>query len=507
MTTMALTEPPLKRLFERLDFAPQPTTPELGAVHERWEAARAGTVAPRRGAIAFAPQDRAASQTLFVHRFEDGVDDGALAEGEAAAQLLLGPCHIGDRLSQAQNRRGAVRLRRLLKEVRRSGQAVLAQFTSIEHGRDRAVVELLAAPLSENGRTIDSTLAAISIHRLDAPAPAWLPRLAADRGLALFALGASRPLGEEVAQWLGVELAQVEDRVFEDGEYKIRPLEKVRGRDVYIVSSLQSDDSASSADKLCKLLFFVGALKDAGARRVTAVTPYLCFARKDRRTKPRDPVTTRYVAQLFEAMATDRLVGIDVHNIAAFQNAFRCETVHLDAQALFARRFVHDVGDAPVAVVSPDLGGEKRAELFRLRLERMLKRPVAKAFMDKYRSEGRVSGDIFAGDVKDRIAIVIDDLIAGGGTMARVAAACRAHGAARVWVAATHGVFSQAAGSILTEAPIDRIVITNSVPPPAALAAQLGARLETIDVAALVAEAIRRLHADGSITELLEEGP
>ncbi len=505
MTTMAMTEPPLKRLFDRLDFAPQPKRPELQIVHERWEAARDGAVAARRSAISFSPQERGAAETIFVHRFEGPGDDSVLTEGAPAAAILLGPCRIGDRLSEATDRRGAVRLRRLLKEVRRSGQPVLAQYASVEHGRDRAIVEILATPLSEDGRTIDAALTASWAHVLDG-APARAPR-EANSGLALFALGANLSFGADVAQTLGAELTPLEDREFEDGEYKIRPLENVRGRDCYAVFTLHGDHVASSADRLCKLLFFIGALKDAGAARVTAVTPYLCFSRKDRRTKPRDPVTTRYVAQLFEAIGTDRLVCIDVHNIAAFQNAFRCETVHLDAQALFARRVIADAGDSAIAVVSPDLGGEKRAELFRLRLERELKRPVAKAFMDKYRSEGRVVGDIFAGDVKDRIAIVIDDLIAGGGTVARTAAACRANGAARVWVAATHGVFSEAAASVLASAPIDRLILTDSVPLDPTVASALGDRLTLVSVAGLVAEAIRRLHANGSITQLLDEGP
>jgi ribose-phosphate pyrophosphokinase len=500
MTTMAMTEPPLKRLFDRLDFAPQPKRLELQIVHERWETARDGAVAARRNAIDFAPQERGAAATIFVHRFEGPGDDCVLTEGASAAAMLLGPCRIGDRLSEATDRRGAVRLRRLLKEVRRAGQPVLAQYTVVEHGRDRAIVEILAAPLSEDGRIIDSALTAIWAYVLDG-APARAPR-EADGGLALFALGANMSFGEAVAQTLGAELTPLEDREFEDGEYKIRPLENVRGRDCYAVFTLHGDHVASSADKLCKLLFFIGALKDAGAARVTAVTPYLCFSRKDRRTKPRDPVTTRYVAQLFEAIGTDRLVCIDVHNIAAFQNAFRCETVHLDAQALFARRVVADAADSAIAVVSPDLGGEKRAELFRLRLERMLKRPVAKAFMDKYRSEGRVVGDI-----KDRTAIVIDDLIAGGGTVARTAAACRANGAARVWVAATHGVFSETAAAVLANAPIDRLIITDSVPLDPAVATALGDRLTVVSVAGLIAEAIRRLHANGSITQLLDEGP
>jgi ribose-phosphate pyrophosphokinase len=505
MTTMAMTEPPLKRLFDRLDFAPQPKRMELQVVQERWEAARDGAVAPRRNAISFSPQDRGAAETIFVHRFEGPDDDAVLTEGASAAAILLGSCQIGEKLSEAAQRRGAVRLRRLLKEVRGTGQPVLAQYTSVEHGRDRAIIEILAAPLSEDGRTIDSALIAVWAHVLDG-APARASR-EADSSLALFALGASVSFGEDVAQLLGAELTPLEDREFEDGEYKIRPLENVRGRDCYAVFTLHGDDVASSADKLCKLLFFIGALKDAGAGRVTAVTPYLCFSRKDRRTKPRDPVTTRYVAQLFEALGTDRLVCIDVHNIAAFQNAFRCETVHLDAQALFARHVVAEIGDSPVAVVSPDLGGEKRAELFRLRLERMLSRPVAKAFMDKYRSEGRVVGDIFAGDVKDRTAIIIDDLIAGGGTVARTAAACRANGAKRVWAAATHGVFSEKAASVLASASIDKLIITDSVPLQSTIATALGDRLTMIGVGGLVAEAIRRLHANGSITQLLDEGP
>ncbi len=327
--------------------------------------------------------------------------------------------------------------------------------------------------------------------------------------LSLFALGSSLPFGEAVAKNLGVALASLEDRAFEDGEFKIRPLASVRGHDVYALFSLHGEAGASSADKLLKLLFLIGALKDAGAARVTAVTPYLCFSRKDRRTKPRDPITTRYVAQLFEAMRTDAVMTVDVHNIAAFENAFRCETIPLDAHALFARHFGSVIGVAPAAVVSPDLGGEKRAELFRQRLERMLRRPVAKAFMDKTRSEGRVSGDIFAGDVAGREAVILDDLIAGGGTAARAAVACRAHGAARVFVAATHGVFVSKAAQTLCAAPIDGVVVTDSVPLQEndPTAASLGDRLTVIPIAGLLAEAIRRRHENGSITRLLEEGP
>jgi len=204
--------------------------------------------------------------------------------------------------------------------------------------------------------------------------------------LVLFALGDSRAFGDVVARHLDDALAPHEERDFEDGEHKTRPLTNVRGRDVYVLANLAGESQQSANDRLCRLLFFVATLKDAGAVRVTAVAPYLCYARKDRQTKSRDPVTTRYVAQLFEAVGTDHVITIEAHNLAALQNAFRCDTDHLDANMLFATHFQKVVSEEEVAVVSPDMGGVKRAELFRERLEAMLGRAVAKGFMDKQRS-------------------------------------------------------------------------------------------------------------------------
>lgn len=319
----------------------------------------------------------------------------------------------------------------------------------------------------------------------------------------VFALGATAPLGDRVCAALGLARAPHEERTFEDGEHKLRPLANVRNRDVYVLHSLDGDGDQTADDKLCRLLFFVATLKDAAAARVTAVAPYLCYGRKDRQTKPRDPLTSRYVAQLFEAMGTDRVVALEVHNLAAFQNAYRCDTEHLDANNLFARHFRDIVGDAPVAVVSPDPGGVKRADLFRETLERALERPVAGGFMEKHRSGGKVSGDIFAADVAGKTAIVIDDLISTGGTMARVAAACRANGAVRVYLAATHAVFHAGAGKTLAGAPVDGIVVTDSVAPRPEAVAALGERLQVLSVAHLLAEAIARCHDGGSIVDLL----
>ena len=150
--------------------------------------------------------------------------------------------------------------------------------------------------------------------------------------LRLFALAASAELGAAVATALAQPLAAHEEREFEDGEHKARPLDAVNGADVYVVQSLHGGPVQSANDKLCRLLFFIGAIKDAGAARVTAVTPYLCYARKDRPTKPNDPVTTRYIAGMFESVGTDCVVTLEVHNPVAFENAFRCRTVALTSR-------------------------------------------------------------------------------------------------------------------------------------------------------------------------------
>jgi len=321
--------------------------------------------------------------------------------------------------------------------------------------------------------------------------------------LLLFGLEASRGFAADVARVLGTPLAAHEERGFEDGEHKTRPLESVRGRDVYVVQSLYGDAAQTVNDKLVRLLFFIGALRDASAARVTAVVPYLAYARKDRKSKSRDPVTTRYVAQLFEAVGADRIVTLDVHNLAAYQNAFRCRTEHLEANALFVRHFAGRLADAPVSVVSPDAGGIKRAEAFRQRLSAALDRPLGAAFVEKYRSAGVVSGDTLVGDVAGRVAIVIDDLIAGGTTLARAAAACRREGARRVHAAASHGVFAPGANATLAASDIEEIVVTDTIPPLRVDNPALQSKLVQLSVAPLFAEAIRRFHAGGSIVDLL----
>ncbi len=320
--------------------------------------------------------------------------------------------------------------------------------------------------------------------------------------LMLFALDASRAYGESVAHALGMALSAHEERAFEDGEHKSRPLASVRDRDIYVVHSLYSDATQTVNDKLVRLLFFIGALKDAAASRVTAVVPYLAYARKDRKSKTRDPVTTRYVAQLFEALGTDCVVTMDVHNLAAYQNAFRCRTEHLEAAPLFVKHLAPLLGSADVTVVSPDAGGIKRAEACRTRLAAALGRPVAAAFAEKYRSSGVVSGEALIGEVDGKVAIIIDDLISAGNTVARAAKACRERGAVRVIVAAAHGVFAPAADAVLGASELERIVVTDTIPPLRVSDPRLIARLDQISTAGLFAEAIGRLHRGGSLVEL-----
>lgn len=320
----------------------------------------------------------------------------------------------------------------------------------------------------------------------------------------LFALEATRELGERVAAKAGLPLAPHEERDFEDGEHKARPLASVRERDVYVLHSLYGDAGGSVNDKLCRLLFFVAALKDAAAARVTVMAPYLCYARKDRKTKPRDPVTSRYLGCLFEAVGSDCVVTLDVHNLAAFQNGFRCRTEHLEARGLFVEHFLSHAGSGDLVVVSPDEGGIKRAEAFRRAFARRLGRPVESGFMEKRRSGGVVSGERIVGDFENRAVIIVDDLIGTGGTLLRTARACRERGARKVMAAASHGLFVSNAAEALADPAFDQIVISNSVAPFRLRGTAAAAKLVELDIAPLLADCMLRLHQGRSIVELTD---
>jgi ribose-phosphate pyrophosphokinase len=311
----------------------------------------------------------------------------------------------------------------------------------------------------------------------------------------LFALEDSRAYGERVASRLEWPLSAHEERSFEDGEHKIRPLVDVNRRDVFVIHSLYGSPGPSPNDKLCRLLFLIGALRDAGAARVTAVVPYLCYARKDQRSQSRDPITTKYVARMFEACGTDAVMTFDVHNRAAFENAFRIPTVNIEALPLFVEHFTGVLRGEKVAVVSPDVGGAKRAERFRRALaDRLGDEPTA-GFVDKQRAGGVVTGDLFVGDVGGRAVILYDDLISTGTTLRRAAAKCREAGAARVFAAATHGLFISNAKAVLDAAGFDGVVVGDTVQSAAEEAGSLPAHATILDTSRLVAEAIAIAHS------------
>jgi len=323
-------------------------------------------------------------------------------------------------------------------------------------------------------------------------------------GPAIFALNTSRGFGEAAAAAAHTELLPHEERPFEDGEFKVRPLCNVRNRHVFVIQSLYGEAHQSVCDKLCRLLFFLGAVRDAGAARVTAVMPYLCFARKDQRSQARDPVTTRYAAKLLESAGATDVLTMDVHNVAAYQNAFRVPAEHLEARSLLLEPVSALAQEMDVAVVSPDVGGVRRAMAFREMLAGQTRQVISSAFVEKRRSAGVVSGERVVGDVEGRTVILVDDLISRGTTLARAADACRRHGALQVWAAVVHGVFAADAESVLEGVGLNRLVITNTIPPFRLSPAFVARTVQVMNAAPLFGEAIVRIYDGRSLVELQE---
>jgi ribose-phosphate pyrophosphokinase len=309
----------------------------------------------------------------------------------------------------------------------------------------------------------------------------------------LFAPELSAAFAGRVAESLGTHLAASEEREFDGGEHKMRPLEDVAGQHVFVVHALCGSDEASANDRLCRLLFFVGALKDAGAHRVTAVIPYLAYARKDRRTQLRDPVTTRYVAAMFEAVGVDCVVVLDVHNEAAFDNAFRIPTVRLEAAETFATALAALAGERRLVVASPDVGGVKRAQKFRETLSLRLARNIDFAFVEKRRAGGVVSGDALVGSVGDADVVFYDDLIASGTTLLRAIGAARRAGAGRIHVAAPHAAFLPAALQLFQPEGPATVMVSDSIPVRDPFTPFLQGPLQICSVAPLVARTIAGL--------------
>lgn len=323
--------------------------------------------------------------------------------------------------------------------------------------------------------------------------------------LLLFALQASSEYGSRVAAHLNVPLGKHEERAFEDGEFKIRPLQSVRGQHVFLLAALYSEPKLSVNDKLMRLLLFTGALRDASAREITLVLPYLAYARKDRRTQARDPVSLRYLAEMIEAVGADRVVTLEVHNPAAYQNAFRCVTEHLESFPVFLDwLFPILTPEEPITVLSPDTGGYKRAQRFRQQLAARLGSEVGIAVTEKLRSGGELYHGRLLGEVAGSTVLIFDDMIVTGSTLAHAARLCKAEGAKQVWALAAHGLFHPSANQHLADPALDRIAVTDTISSSQLTSELVKDKLTVLDTTSLLAQAIGKIDAGGSLTELFD---
>lgn len=327
--------------------------------------------------------------------------------------------------------------------------------------------------------------------------------------LRLFGMDASRDYAEGIAEYLDVELSDHVEKYFPDHEPYIRSGVNVRNCDVYVVQSLYSDSKESVADKLVKLLIFVGSLRHASARRVNLVCPYLCFARQDRKTESRAPITSKYLCRWIKASGAGRLLSIDPHNLSAFQNGLDIPSDFLEARPLFIDYVSTELKKENVenlVILSPDKSIE-RALKFRDSLEKVMKVNIGSAYLDKRRignNGERVEGNVIVGDcdLQGKNAIIVDDIISTGGSIKRCKEVAESSKfGCKVWgVCATHGVFVGDAGNNLASVP--RVIITDSVKQYTGFDK---VNLTVLSTAKLFGKAIRRIHNHGgSISDLLK---
>lgn len=321
----------------------------------------------------------------------------------------------------------------------------------------------------------------------------------------IFGLDGTKTYAESIASCLKLKLAKHEEKYFDDGEPYVRPDLNVRGQDVFVIQSLYSDNVESGANKFVKLLMFVGALKDASADRVTVVCPYLIMSRQDRKVESRAPIATKYVAQMFESVGTDRVLTMDVHNLAAFQNAFRIPVDNLESKTLFANWFATDLANCKeeIAILSPDSGGYARAVRFRTALAKKLNRDIEVAIFDKLRLKNEVKGSRIVGHVKNAKVICYDDMISTGATAFQAYQPILSSESEAYAVCATHGLFVGQANDYFRKMDT-KIVISDTIP-PFRLNADNSKKLQVISTTKMFAEAINRIHnGTGSISSLLE---
>jgi ribose-phosphate pyrophosphokinase len=320
----------------------------------------------------------------------------------------------------------------------------------------------------------------------------------------MFGLGSSVDYAMKVANYLDIPLSEHTEYYFEDREPYVRSNINVRGCDVYVIQSLYSDDKESIGDKLIKLLIFIGSLKDASARNVNLIVPYLGLQRQDRKCESRAPITTKYLAQLIESVGCSRIMTMDVHNLSSFQGSFRISTDNLEAKNLLARYVADHVEDAKnLVILSPDNGGMSRARRFRNTLNDLLKAEIGFACLDKIRAGQEVESQCIVGDVKNKQVIVLDDMISSGGSVRECARLVKAQ-KGEVWAAcATHGLFVGKAEENLEG--VRRIIIADTIWAGWRLTDELKKKIHVIPTVEMFGKAIRRTFEDGgSISDLLK---
>lgn len=332
--------------------------------------------------------------------------------------------------------------------------------------------------------------------------------------LKIFALNSSKEFGKKIANKLECDLSVHEEKYFQDGEVYCASSENVRGKDIFFVHSLYSDNAESINDKFLKTLIMAGSLKDASANRITCVLPTICYSRQDRKTASRAPITTKYIAQMLEAVGVNRVLTIDAHNPTALQNAFKINVDLLEANELFARYIASEIKDGKFAikknqlVVMSDVGGMTRVKRFCKTLGKYIGESVDIACIDKlHTNAGEITAERIVGNVKDKFIIVLDDIIASGKTIYECAEASRKAGANGILaVCATHGLFVGNANEYLDHGFVQRYVITDTITPFRLTNNRIKSKLKVLSTTDLFAEAISRIHRSESITDLIENG-
>lgn len=314
--------------------------------------------------------------------------------------------------------------------------------------------------------------------------------------------GSSNPqLGKDVAKWIGKDLGAISIKRFADGEVGVRVLESVRGCDCFFIQSTCTPVN----DHLMEMFLVTDALRRASAKRITVVIPYYGYARQDRKTEPRVPISAALTAKLIETSGADRVVSIDLHS-GQIQGFFCIPVDNLYAQQVMCREqreFFRSLGK--VTVVSPDAGGVERADVFRGFLAKMRGGELAgMAVMNKRRkTANEVQSMELVGDVDGSDCIIVDDMIDTAGTLVAAADVLKENGAKRIFACATHALLNDPAVERIANSQLERVFITDTVPLPEEKRHE---KFTVISVAKLIAQAIRHVHDEQSITTLFNGG-